>query len=63
MRHFPSAADMQLGRDLSGPTKSGGKRRTGTLREGNRYLRGALVGQTVRSTKGTALALLPQQNN
>jgi transposase len=58
MRPFPSAAHLcSWAAICPGQHESAGKRRTGKLREGNRYLRSALVeaGQAVTRAKGTAL--------
>jgi transposase len=58
MRPFPSAAHLcSWAAICPGQNESGGKRRTGKLRDGNRYLRGALVeaGQAITRAKGTAL--------
>jgi transposase len=58
MRPFPSAAHLcSWAAICPGQHESGGKRRTGKLRDGNRYLRGALVeaGQAITRAKGTAL--------
>jgi transposase len=58
MAHFPTAAHLcSWGAMCPGANESAGKRRTGKTREGNRYLRGALIESALASTraKGTAL--------
>lgn len=58
MRPFPTAAHLcSWAAICPGQHESAGKRRTGKLRDGNRYLRSALVeaGQAVTRAKGTAL--------
>lgn len=58
MRAFPSAAHLcSWAAMCPGQHESAGKRRTSKLRDGNRYLRGALVeaGQAVTRATGTAL--------
>jgi transposase len=58
MRHFPTAAHLcSWAAMCPGQQESGGKRQTGKTRDGNRYLRGALIEAGLASTraKGTAL--------
>lgn len=58
MSRFPSAAHLcSWGAMCPGLDESAGKRRTGRTREGNRYLRGALIESALAATraKGTAL--------
>jgi transposase len=58
MRHFPSAAHLcSWGAMCPGQDESGGKRHTGKTRDGNRYLRGALIeaGLATTRARGTAL--------
>ncbi len=58
MSRFPTAAHLcSWGAMCPGLDESAGKRRTGKTREGNRYLRGALIESALASTraKGTAL--------
>lgn len=58
MAQFPSAAQLcSWGAMCPGLNESAGKRRTGRTREGNRYLRGALIESALAATraKGTAL--------
>lgn len=58
MSPFPSAAHLcSWGAMCPGLDESAGKRRTGKTREGNRYLRGALIERALAATraKGTAL--------
>jgi transposase len=58
MSRFPSAAHLcSWGAMCPGLDGSAGKRRTGKTREGNRYLRGALIESALAATraKGTAL--------
>ena len=58
MARFPTAAHLcSWGAICPGQNESGGKRRTGRLRDGNRYLRGALIeaGLAATRAKGTAL--------
>ncbi len=58
MRPFPSAAHLcSWAAICPGQHETGGKRRTGQMRDGNRYLRGALIeaGQAITRAKGTAL--------
>ena len=58
MTRFPTAAHLcSWGAMCPGLDESAGKRRTGKTREGNRYLRGALIESALASTraKGTAL--------
>jgi transposase len=58
MRPFPTAAHLcSWAAICPGQHESAGKRRPGKLRDGNRYLRSALVeaGQAVTRAKGTAL--------
>ena len=58
MSCFPSAAHLcSWGAVCPGLDESAGKRRTGKTRDGNRYLRGALLESALASTraKGTAL--------
>jgi transposase len=58
MSKFPSAAHLcSWGAMCPGLDESAGKRRTGKTRDGNRYLRGALIESALASTraKGTAL--------
>ena len=58
MSRFPSAAHLcSWAAMCPGLNESGGKRRTGKTREGNRYLRGALLESALAATrtKGTAL--------
>ena len=58
MRHFPTAAHLcSWGAMCPGQNESGGKRHTGQTRDGNRYLRGALIeaGLAATRARGTAL--------
>ena len=58
MTRFPSAAHLcSWGAICPSQHESGGKRRSGKLRDGNRYLRGALIeaGLAASRAKGTAL--------
>lgn len=58
MRHFPTAAHLcSWGAMCPGQNESGGKRQTGKTRDGNRYLRGALIeaGLAATRARGTAL--------
>ena len=58
MRHFPTAAHLcSWGAMCPGQNESAGKRHTGKTREGNRYLRGALIEAGLATTRahGTAL--------
>jgi transposase len=58
MRHFPTAAHLcSWGAMCPGQDESGGKRHTGKTRDGNRYLRGALIeaGLATTRARGTAL--------
>lgn len=58
MRHFPSAAHLcSWGSMCPGQKESAGKRQTGKTRDGNRYLRGALIeaGLATTRARGTAL--------
>jgi transposase len=58
MTRFPTAAHLcSWGAMCPGLNESAGKRRTGKTREGNRYLRGALIESALATTraKGTAL--------
>lgn len=58
MTRFPTAAHLcSWGAICPGQNESGGKRRSGKLRDGNRYLRGALIeaGLAATRTRGTAL--------
>lgn len=58
MSRFPSAAHLcSWGAMCPGLDESAGKRRTGKTREGNRFLRGALIESALAATraKGTAL--------
>jgi len=58
MRPFPSAAHLcSWGAMCPGQDESGGKRHTGKTRDGNRYLRGALIeaGLATTRARGTAL--------
>jgi transposase len=58
MRHFPTAAHLcSWGAMCPGQNESGGKRHTGKTRDGNRYLRGALIeaGLATTRARGTAL--------
>jgi transposase len=58
MRPFPSAAHLcSWGAMCPGQDESGGKRHTGKTRDGNRYLRGALIeaGWATTRAHGTAL--------
>lgn len=58
MTRFPTAAHLcSWGAICPGQNESGGKRRTSKLRDGNRYLRGALIEAALAATraKGTAL--------
>jgi transposase len=58
MRHFPTAAHLcSWGAMCPGQEESAGKRRTGKMRDGNRYLRGALIeaGLATSRARGTAL--------
>lgn len=58
MRHFPTAAHLcSWGAMCPGQHESAGKRHTGKTRDGNRYLRGALIEAGLATTRahGTAL--------
>jgi transposase len=58
MRHFPTAAHLcSWGSMCPGQKESAGKRQTGKTRDGNRYLRGALIeaGLATTRARGTAL--------
>jgi transposase len=58
MRHFPTAAHLcSWGAMCPGQHESAGKRHTGKTRDGNRYLRGALIeaGLATTRARGTAL--------
>jgi transposase len=58
MSHFPTAGHLcSWGAMCPGLDESAGKRRTGKTRDGNRYLRGALIESALAATraKGTAL--------
>jgi transposase len=58
MTRFPTAAHLcSWGAICPGQNESGGKRRSGKLRDGNRYLRGALIeaGLAATRARGTAL--------
>ena len=58
MRPFPTAAHLcSWGAMCPGQAESGGKRHTGKTRDGNRYLRGALIeaGLATTRARGTAL--------
>jgi transposase len=58
MRHFPTAAHLcSWGAMCPGQDESAGKRHTGKTRDGNRYLRGALIeaGLATTRARGTAL--------
>lgn len=58
MHHFPSAAHLcSWGSMCPGQHESAGKRQTGKTRDGNRYLRGALIeaGLATTRARGTAL--------
>ncbi len=58
MRHFPTAAHLcSWGSMCPGQRESAGKRQTGKTRDGNRYLRGALIeaGLATTRARGTAL--------
>lgn len=58
MRHFPTAAHLcSWGSMCPGQQESAGKRQTGKTRDGNRYLRGALIeaGLATTRARGTAL--------
>ncbi|HUP40817.1 MAG TPA: IS110 family transposase [Vicinamibacterales bacterium] len=58
MHHFPTAAHLcSWGSMCPGQQESAGKRQTGKTRDGNRYLRGALIeaGLATTRARGTAL--------
>jgi len=58
MSHFPTAGHLcSWAAICPGQNESAGKRRSGKTREGNRYLRGALIesGLAAKQAKGTAL--------
>src|SRR5512145_1135068 len=58
MTRFPTAAHLcSWGAMCPGQNESAGKRRSGKTRDGNRYLRGALIESGLAATraKGTAL--------
>jgi transposase len=58
MRHFPTAAHLcSWGAMCPGQTESAGKRQTGKTREGNRYLRGALIEAGLATTRARRTAL------
>jgi transposase len=58
MRHFPTAAHLcSWGAMCPGQEESAGKRRTGKTRDGNRYLRGALIEAGLASTRARGTAL------
>jgi transposase len=58
MRPFPSAAHLcSWGAMCPGQDESGGKRHTGKTRDGNRYLRGALIEAALATTRARGTAL------
>lgn len=58
MRRFPTAAHLcSWAAMCPGQNESAGKRRTGKLRDGNRYLRGALIEAGLAATRARATAL------
>jgi len=58
MRHFPTAAHLcSWAAICPGQNESAGKRRTGKLRDGNRYLRGALIEAGLAATRARETAL------
>lgn len=58
MTRFPTAAHLcSWGAMCPGLNESAGKRRTGKTREGNRYLRGALIESALASTRAKGSAL------
>ena len=58
MRHFPTAAHLcSWAAICPGQNESAGKRRTGKLRDGNRYLRGALIEAGLAATRARDTAL------
>ena len=58
MRHFPTAAHLcSWGAMCPGQDESAGKRRTGKTRDGNRYLRAALIEAGLASTRARGTAL------
>lgn len=58
MSHFPTAAHLcSWGAMCPGQNESGGKRRSGKTREGNRFLRGALIESGLAATRAKATAL------
>ena len=58
MRHFPTAAHLcSWGAMCPGQQESAGKRQTGKTRDGNRYLRGALIEAGLASTRARGTAL------
>jgi|SRR5215210_788064 len=58
MRHFPSAAHLcSWAAMCPGQNESGGKRQTGKTRDGNRYLRGALIEAGLATTRARDTAL------
>lgn len=58
MTRFPTAAHLcSWGAICPGQNESGGKRHTGKLRDGNRYLRGALLEAALAATRARGTAL------
>jgi transposase len=58
MRHFPTAAHLcSWGAMCPGQQESAGKRQTGKTRQGNRYLRGALIEAGLATTRARDTAL------
>lgn len=58
MRHFPTAAHLcSWGAMCPGQNASAGKRQTGKTRDGNRYLRGALIEAGLATTRAQGTAL------
>jgi transposase len=58
MAHFPTAAHLcSWGAMCPGLDESAGKRRRGTTRDGNRFLRGALIESPLAATRATGTAL------
>jgi transposase len=58
MSRFPTAAHLcSWGAMCPGQNESGGKRRAGRTRQGNRFLRGALIESGLASTRANATAL------
>ena len=58
MTRFPTAGHLcSWGAMCPGQNESGGKRRSGKLRDGNRYLRGALIEAALAATRARGTAL------